>query len=253
VSSVTIILQNSTSGAGRLFKVPVFLNERSSDMADAGLFDLKKIPMWVSILSTLVTLGMTVVNDTTKNNIDQAQQEIAQKKAEVELRLQQQLNDLEVSKEKTTRYEFVHQLVSDLTKEGNSNRMLTINLIQLALSPDEADRLFKGFQQSNDEMIRKIGREGIAISSGVAAESENKAFEHLAEGNVDDAIREFNQANNSVPSYHNSYRISQLLRREQGRMTDPEERKKIFGIIIKEYSAGIPQKNIEKLRKAAER
>jgi hypothetical protein len=99
----------------------------------------------------LLTVAMTGFNGYTSYRIGDT-------KAEIE----QQAQDLEAARARMERYGFVQKMFSDLVSTDSTKRTLTINLITLALSPEEAERLFAGFRNSTIAEVRAVGQAGAA-------------------------------------------------------------------------------------------
>jgi tetratricopeptide (TPR) repeat protein len=161
-------------------------------------------------------------------------------------------------KEKTGRYEFVNQLLPDLLKKDKKQIILTTNLIYLILEPSEAEQLFNGFANSDEEELQHAGKTGLEtikkeISKKTTALShERRGFEALSEGNFEKAITEFDKAEETYPTLHQNYEISQLLREEKDNIRDKADRKRVIKKIIDDYSWKVPDEQLEILKQAAE-
>ena len=103
------------------------------------------------IFSTLVTIGLTVWNARTANQL-----------RAIELQHQTQQLALEEARDRIARYQFVNSLSSGIFTEDENQRLLAINLVQLTLTPVEAKVFFNGFRSSNDPEVQEFGRIGIA-------------------------------------------------------------------------------------------
>ena len=130
-------------------------------------------------------------------------------------------------------------------------------IIALALTEDEARKLFDGFRVSQDTRIQeagKIGSESLIyqlnaqrdrLNSALAHEAE--AFDALIEGKYKKALSDFKATDQVYPTFHQAYEISRLLEKNIEEMSDPEKRKVVFRKIVKDYSYGAPVKYIQKL------
>jgi hypothetical protein len=222
---------------------------------------------WIGIVSSIVTVGLTVVNGYTKFKIDQTDVQI--KKREVELKettaileeaLKERATKLEESKERTSRYTFVRTLLPDLMDRDRTKKELTINLIGLALNAQEAEKLFRGFSSSSSPEVRQTGRDGITITSvqqqlgnaSLAREKEREGFTNLLKEDYDNAIRAFAAAEDAYNGYHYAYEITRLLKRNRSTLADPIKRKEILRTIVSKYSAGAPTDLMDDLRTKVE-
>ncbi|GBL11936.1 hypothetical protein MSj_03446 [Microcystis aeruginosa Sj] len=217
-----------------------------------------KITALIGVVSSVITIVLTVFNTYTKWQIDAADQRLKERGQELEAIFKQRTADIEALKERTSRYTFVKTLFQDLESNDSKKQTLTINLIRLTLTEGESERLFRGFTNSPDQTLQKVGNEGIAViqkeksSAQVAAEKEREGFLYLREKKFDDALKAFEAAEKSFPTYHNVYEISNLLRKERGNFSNPEARKRILKRIIDEYSWGMPDDIKDQLRKISD-
>lgn len=106
---------------------------------------------WVASVSTLVTLSLTALNAYWSNEI---------RMLEGELKAQQMTLDEE--KARLARYTFVQGLLDDLLSQKEAQKNLTINLVTLALSNDEAKKLFSGFASSENKQVESVGNIGLS-------------------------------------------------------------------------------------------
>lgn len=97
----------------------------------------------------LLTVAMTGFNGYTSYHIGNT-------KAHIE----QQAQDVEAARARMERYDFVQKMFTDLLSADSTKRTLTINLITLALTPNEAERLFAGFRNSTIAEVRAVGQVG---------------------------------------------------------------------------------------------
>lgn len=111
----------------------------------AGIFP------WVASISTLVTLSLTVLNAYWSNEI---------RALEGELKKQQITLDEENAR--LARYTFVQGLLDDLLSQEEAQKNLTVNLVSLALSNEEAKKLFSGFASSDNKQVENVGNIGLS-------------------------------------------------------------------------------------------
>jgi len=116
----------------------------------------EKLSAWTAVLSSIITVGLTVYNATLNTKIQQAKVDLTR----VQTEINQKYAELEVRKERTSRYEFVNKLLPDVLKKDRSQVTLTTNLISLALTEEEARKLFDGFQISQDINVQEVGKIG---------------------------------------------------------------------------------------------
>jgi hypothetical protein len=215
------------------------------------------ITAWIGVVSSVITIVLTVFNTYTKVHIDAADQRLKEREQELEAKFKERTAMIEESKEKTNRYTFVKTLFQDLESNDSKKQALTINMIRLTLTEGEAERLFTGFTNSQNQTLQKVGNDGIAVIqkekgfTQTAAEKEREGFLNLRDGKFDDALASFEAAEKIFPTYHNLYEISSLLRKEKTNFSNPESRKKILSQIVNEYSWGMPDDIKNQLRKMA--
>lgn len=216
-----------------------------------------KISAWIGVVSSVITVVLTVFNTGTKWQIDAADQRLKEREQELEAKFQERTAIIEESKEKTSRYTFVKTLFQDLESNDSKKQALTINLIRLTLTEGEAERFFRGFTNSQNQTLQKVGNEGIAViqkeksSAQLATEKEREGFLYLRDDKFDDALTSFETAEKAFPTYHNVNEIANLLRKEKTNFSNPEIKKSILIRIINEYSWGMPDDIKEQLRKTA--
>lgn len=219
----------------------------------------RRVGEWISIVSAVVTLLLTGINAYTKAAIDKADSELKQRTTAFEERMRTTAADLEQSKERTSRYGFVNGLLPSVMDSDERKRALTINLIRLSLTPDEADRFFAGFIASTDSATRKTGEEATRIirqertASSLAAEKERDGFLALSNGEFDRARVLFSEAEAAFPSYHNVFEISTLLNRNRNSFSDPAGKRNLLRQILRDHEWGIPRDLLPALNAAAGR
>jgi hypothetical protein len=119
----------------------------------------ERISFWIGIIGTVVTLVLTIWNANTKMKIDQREENL--KSLEVELK--ERSTNVEESKERVDRYKWVFSLYPNLNVKDDKEKNFTINLIRLALTKEEAQQLFTGFQSSSDTTLQSLGNKGINV------------------------------------------------------------------------------------------
>lgn len=106
---------------------------------------------WIIVLTSVATVAMTVFNGFTSYRIN-----------DTKTAIEQQAQDLEAARARIERYGFVQKLFGDLLSTDSSKRTLTINLVTLTLTPEEAQKLFAGLQTSSNAAVRSVGDAGTA-------------------------------------------------------------------------------------------
>lgn len=133
-------------------------------LADNTSRHTSPITMWLGIVSTVLTLGLTVLNAYWSREINATDQRLKLKAAELEdkkLELERQNFSLTEGKERMARYAFVQSLFGSVLNEKDAGqRTLAVNLVNLALTDSEAAKLFAGLQTSSDKRAQEVGNIG---------------------------------------------------------------------------------------------
>ncbi len=212
-----------------------------------------KLSIWIGIISSVITIALTILNYNLNREIETTRLRLD----EMEMELKAKTHDLDVSREKTDRYEFVYKILPDILKKDQTQVTLTTNLITLALTDEEAKKLFVGLSNSEDEKVQNIGKtaiEGIARekSNYISAVEFSKAgFEAMVSGDIDGAIKGFESAEAVYPTFQSAYDIARLLKRNKDQWSDVNVRKSVYNQIATEYSWKAPQEYISKLKELA--
>lgn len=104
-----------------------------------------------SVVTILLTLYNTFVIETQQNSLK-----------ELEIKLQERATGLDESRERVDRYKWVLSLFPALDDTDERKRNFTVSLMRLALTKDEAQQLFTGFQTSADKTLQSVGQSGIS-------------------------------------------------------------------------------------------
>lgn len=224
----------------------------SNGQAPAG-----RVTVWIGIASSILTIALTVVNTYTKARIDAADFALKEKTQEFEAKFKERAAVIEESKERTSRYTFVHQLFPDLADKDETKKELTVNLVRLTLTDDEASRLFSGFTKSSNQQLQNAGNAGITIinaeknSLQLAADKEREGFQNLISEKYDNALSAFQASESAYPTYHQVYELSRLIKSRRQDLNDPSKRKEIFQLIVDNYSYGAPPDLLSQIRDIA--
>lgn len=217
-----------------------------------------KATVFIGIASSLVTIVLTIFNTYTKARIDANDEQLKDKQVELDLKIKQQSAQLEQSRDRTARYTFVHSLFPELSGDPKKQE-LTVNLIRLSLTDDEATKLFSGFSSSADKTVQKAGSTGIAIITNEksklqdAAEREREGFQALVEGKYEQAAAAFEASEQAYPTYHVVYELARLLRSHKADWNNPSAMKPVLQQIVSKYSYGAPPDLLDQLRAKAKR
>ena len=96
-------------------------------------------------------------------------------------------------------------LFQDLESNDSKKQAITINMIRCTLTNSEAERLFTGFTNPQNQTLQKVGTDGIAViqkeknSAQTAAEKKREGFLNLRDGKFDDALVSFEAAEKPFP------------------------------------------------------
>jgi hypothetical protein len=112
---------------------------------------MEKFQKWIGAAAALVTVSLTVLNALWSRDIQRLQSEFDNRKIA-----------LEADRDRLARYEFVQGQFQSLLQSDDAQRVLTVNLIRLALTGSEADSLFAGFRASASQAVRNVGELGIS-------------------------------------------------------------------------------------------
>lgn len=81
-----------------------------------------------------------------------------------------------------------------------------------------------------------------------AKEKEREGFQNLLDGNYDDAIKSFQESEDSLNGYHSAYEIARLLRDNKHKLVDPAEKKEVYKTIANEHAYGAPPDLLKKVK-----
>jgi len=118
----------------------------------------ERVTIWVGIIGSIVTILLTIWNAHTKSLIDEKEQYL---KA-LEVSLKERVTKIEESKERVDRYKWVLSLFPALNDEDEKKRNFTLSLTRLALTEDEAAKLFANLQASPSKELQLVGQNGYA-------------------------------------------------------------------------------------------
>lgn len=218
-----------------------------------------KLGGWLGLVVTIVAIATSIFNlwvsnetAKAKQKVDDAQIVINDSKAKIEADLAR----VEQTKAHTERLKFVQSLFDNIAaeKQNIDKRTLSVNLIRLTLSEEDAQKLFNGFANSTDPNFKTAGEEVLRTikTEKNAKENESDGFEYLRTGDFESALASFTSAYNKFPEYHNVDEIRKLLEEEKNRtnFSDANAKKKIIEQILRDYPWGMPGGTKEALKTA---
>jgi tetratricopeptide (TPR) repeat protein len=208
----------------------------------------------VGIISTTVAILLTILNF----NLSREKQIVDSQLATARIELEKQDLVINQSRESTERYRFVSELLPQIL-EGNQDEIsITTNLITLVLDDSESEKLFAGFLSSGNVSLQQAAETGSEIlvaqqtKLGQVTELERLGFQSLVNGDYNQALNYFQQAESVYPTFHNVYEITNLLQANEAKLTDIAVQKKIAKRIVEEYAWKAPQDELQILRNFAE-
>lgn len=237
--------------------------EENSTASAAESAGSGKTAMIITIITAVLTGGMTLLNTWTKSSFEAKVTQAEQRSDSLE-KLREfafQENEaafqrtVEQSKEKTERLRFVSSLLPTLKDVNIGDRDVTINLIRLSLSDSESALLFAGFAASSDPKIREAGSSAIEFikqdnrNHAEADQHERDGFQKLIDGKFEDAKQEFAAAESAAPTIHNAFEIRNLLEAKKSDLADTNKRNEVLRQIVQNHSWGAPKEMLDSLRK----
>lgn len=217
------------------------------------------LPKWLTIASTLVTIALTVATGLMKLQVDRAEADSKARQDAFEEKLKERAQGLEELREKTSRYTFVHSLFPDLAIDDPNKRDLTVALIRLTLSEDEAARLFASLSGSPSKAVQQVAEAGAAqiqqdrARGDQAAVKEREGVSKLAADDLKGAQAAFEAAEKIYPTYHSAWEITQLLSAKQGQLDDPQVKEQVKRKVLQDYSWGLSKDSREELARSVGR
>jgi hypothetical protein len=217
----------------------------------------------LTTISAAITIALTATNGIVKVRVDnqaadvqRRDEALKERTAEITRKLGENAARLDALKEKTSRYTFLHTLLPELLTATGSRQLLTINLIRLTLDQEEAAQFFKGFTDSSDQTLKRVGTEGITAltkdrtASQQAADHERAAFTALINNDIDRAITEFHTTETLYPTFHDASELAHFLTTQRQDFMTAEGKKRIYSEILDRYYWKAPPDLITRLRNA---
>lgn len=158
-------------------------------MSDTGA--MSKVTGWLAVVSTVVTVTLTVLNAHWSREADEKAQALNEQLQQREQELKLQQLQLDAGKDKLARYSFVQNLFSGVLGQNPAQKNLTVNLIALALTPDEAQKLFSGLEGSENQAAKEVGSLGNTVALSSLILQMNDAVKENRIGAVDQLIKNY--------------------------------------------------------------
>jgi hypothetical protein len=192
---------------------------------------------------------------------------------------------IETAKLETQRIQIAQTLLPSLFQGNHAQALATEKMISRVVSKDLADdlnsiteeyytsklkyELKAGNVDGAASILTAVQSVGGAISEKLTKTAENDpqsksisnyqlasakeraAFEALLGGRFDEAIKGFQDAENTVNGYHQVYEIHRYLVQHRKELDNPETRKQIFKTIVEQYYRGAPADILQRLRESS--
>lgn len=150
---------------------------------------------WLALFSTAVTITVTALNTHWTRDAQERAQDLNAQIQQREQALKEQQAalqyQLDTGKEKLARYTFVQNLMAGVLGQNRDQKTLTVNLITLALTPEEAQRFFTGLEVSENKAARDVGVLGSAVTLATLVTQMNDAAKSNRIGAVDQLIKTY--------------------------------------------------------------
>ena len=135
-----------------------------------------------------------------------------------------------------------------LSQSVETNRQLSEYIVNSNSNIQPSETLKKLFQQSNE-----VASEALKLNDlpkyQQAAILEQEGFIALTNNKFNEALVKFSQAEKVSPSFHMTYEISRLLKKEKENLDKPETQKEIKQKIVNQYNWKAPKEQITVLKK----
>jgi hypothetical protein len=193
-------------------------------------------------------------------------------------------HQIETAKLETQRIQIAQALLPSLFQGNHSQALATEKMIARVVSKDLADDLnsiTEDYYTSKLNIELKAGNMDAAANILTAAQSvggtisekltktvesdphsksiknyqlasaqERAAFDALLDGRFDEAVKGFQDTENTVNGYHQAYEIHRYLIQHRKDLDNPEIRKQIFKTIAEQYYRGAPADVLQRLRES---
>lgn len=208
----------------------------------------------VGVFSATSTVWLNLSNDHLKARLDEAALQLKKQEQEFDQRLRDRASALEESRERVARYDFVSRTLStvDPTEDGYK-LTLAVNIVRLALSPEEQTGLFANLELASDSKTRevgKVGREMIRQSRVTSKKLQNDGFEAVSKGELEQARDLFQKAEAQAPGEGVAYEMGRLLKKGSGSGETTE--KNVLQQVKNNYIQYVPEETRKALKERAQ-
>ncbi|AYL97403.1 hypothetical protein [Mucilaginibacter celer] len=124
--------------------------EKTEEQAPAKPLFSNTVTVWIGIISSIITIILTVYTTSNKVRLDKLENSLNERSTEVE-----------ESKERVARYQWVYSLYGDLNSTDVRRKNFAVGLITLALNDNESKKLFSALQTSTDTVLQSVGQSGL--------------------------------------------------------------------------------------------
>lgn len=124
--------------------------EKTEEQAPAKPVFSNTVTVWIGIISSIITIILTVYTTSNKVRLDKLENSLKERSTEVE-----------ESKERVARYQWVYSLYGDLNSTDVRRKNFAVGLITLALNDNESKKLFSALQTSSDTVLQSVGQSGL--------------------------------------------------------------------------------------------
>ncbi|MEO3407166.1 hypothetical protein AAFN85_24830 [Mucilaginibacter sp. CAU 1740] len=124
--------------------------EKTEEQTPAKPVFSNTVTVWIGIISSIITIILTVYTTSNKVRLDKLENSLNERSTEVE-----------ESKERVARYQWVYSLYGDLNSTDVRRKNFAVGLITLALNDNESKKLFSALQTSTDTVLQSVGQSGL--------------------------------------------------------------------------------------------
>jgi hypothetical protein len=217
---------------------------------------LKKPYLQLSFWVGLVALGLSIAGNvgqalTYESRAVIAKADVAQAKLDmIEMNNKRDLAKAEFEKLQVGLNEIKNSVTEAQQSAGSAQAQQTLKDVENKINNLEqttqasAEKLDKSESPATTNFRGKLA---------TAKEKEREGFQNLIDGDYDQAIKSFQESEDSFNSYHNAYDIAKLLRDNKSRLDDPAVKKEVFKTIVNKHAYGAPPDLFKEVKVIASR
>ncbi len=173
-----------------------------------------RAPRWAQWLHWGLTGALIVFAYVLKMDLDYANARQAAQEQEFDQRLKERAAQLEESRDRFARYQFVMNALADADPAKDRRKaILAVNVARLALTQDEQETLFASLELSPD--TAGLGKTAVSVVESAVQDSiqlEQKGYQALAQGDVIGAQQAFRRAEMRAPGRNFNWELDRELR-----------------------------------------